>query len=58
MSHPMSHLHDELQRHKERVTVNTKHGPVTGGRADGGQAVFLGMWMRVGSKPPYLMLNA
>jgi hypothetical protein len=38
-----SHLHDELAANSTRVTVETAFGPVTGGRASNGAAVFLGM---------------
>jgi hypothetical protein len=36
------HLHDELAANPARVVVNTMYGPVSGGRADNGTAVFLG----------------
>ena len=36
------HLQDELARSADRVTVETQFGPVTGGRALNGAAVFLG----------------
>lgn len=37
------HLHDELLNNDARVVVQTSYGPVTGGRATNGSAVFLGM---------------
>ena len=36
-------LQDDLSRSTERVSVVTRYGPVTGGRASNGAAVFLGM---------------
>ncbi|RDB18578.1 hypothetical protein Hypma_000327 [Hypsizygus marmoreus] len=39
MSNP--HLHDELAKFPERLTVTTQYGPVIGGRAANGAAVFL-----------------
>lgn len=36
------HLHDELAQTEARVVVETRFGPVTGGRAKNGAAVFLG----------------
>jgi hypothetical protein len=36
------HLHDELAANVERVRVGTAFGPVTGGRAANGAAIFLG----------------
>ncbi|EIN08288.1 carboxylesterase [Punctularia strigosozonata HHB-11173 SS5] len=41
MTGPRSHLQDELAKNPARVTVQTRYGPVTGGRANGGPAVFL-----------------
>jgi hypothetical protein len=38
----LSHLHDELAANPARVTIETVFGPVTGGRATNGAAVFLG----------------
>ncbi|KAK0241150.1 carboxylesterase [Armillaria nabsnona] len=38
---PNKHLHDELATNTERVTVTTKFGSVTGGRASNGAAVWL-----------------
>ncbi|KAK0195962.1 carboxylesterase [Armillaria mellea] len=38
---PNKHLHDELATNSERVTVTTKFGSVTGGRASNGAAVWL-----------------
>ncbi|KAH9479263.1 putative esterase [Psilocybe cubensis] len=35
------HLHDELANNPERVTVETAFGPVIGGRAQNGSAIFL-----------------
>ncbi|TFK50958.1 carboxylesterase [Heliocybe sulcata] len=35
------HLHDELAENRARVTVETQFGPVTGGRAANGAAVWL-----------------
>ncbi|KAK2467373.1 hypothetical protein APHAL10511_000608 [Amanita phalloides] len=35
------HLHDDLSQNKDRVSVTTRHGPVTGGRASNGAIVFL-----------------
>lgn len=40
----MLHLQDELARSQDRVTVQTQFGPVVGGRALNGTAVFLGMY--------------
>jgi len=37
-----THLHDELAQNPSRVTIDTVFGPVTGGRATNGAAVFLG----------------
>ncbi|KAJ3830506.1 Alpha/Beta hydrolase protein [Lentinula raphanica] len=37
----MAHLHDELLSNSSRVTVDTRHGKVVGGRASNGAAVFL-----------------
>jgi len=42
MSKEQLHLSEELSRMKTRVSVNTKYGKVTGGRALNGTAVFLG----------------
>jgi hypothetical protein len=36
------HLHDELAQTYDRVVVETRFGPVTGGRSRNGAAVFLG----------------
>ncbi|TFK34010.1 carboxylesterase [Crucibulum laeve] len=36
-----THLHDELSRNSDRITVNTAFGPVTGGRAANGAGAFL-----------------
>ncbi|KAK0241157.1 hypothetical protein EDD85DRAFT_817828 [Armillaria nabsnona] len=38
---PNKHLHDELATNTARVTVTTKFGSVTGGRASNGAAVWL-----------------
>lgn len=38
------HLQEELARSVDRVTVQTRFGPVTGGRALNGAAVFLGIY--------------
>ncbi|ESK82478.1 putative carboxylesterase [Moniliophthora roreri MCA 2997] len=38
---PNTHLHDKLAHNPVRVTVETRFGPVIGGRADNGAAVFL-----------------
>ncbi|KAF8075239.1 Alpha/Beta hydrolase protein [Lyophyllum atratum] len=35
------HLHEELSQNPATITVNTRFGPVTGGRASTGAAVFL-----------------
>ncbi|KAM6497366.1 carboxylesterase [Amanita muscaria] len=35
------HLHDELRQNTDRVSVLTQYGPITGGRAANGAAVFL-----------------
>jgi len=37
-----THLHDELAQNPSRVTIDTVFGPVAGGRATNGAAVFLG----------------
>jgi hypothetical protein len=37
-----AHLHDELAQTNDRVVVETRFGPVTGGRSKNGAAVFLG----------------
>ncbi|KZT21067.1 alpha/beta-hydrolase [Neolentinus lepideus HHB14362 ss-1] len=37
----IKHLHDELAENPARVTVETKYGPITGGRAANGAAVWL-----------------
>jgi hypothetical protein len=44
--HSMSnqHLHDELLQNPARITVETRHGPITGGRASNAAAVFLGAY--------------
>lgn len=36
------HIPQELQ-HGVRIVVETKYGPITGGRTTNGAAVFLGM---------------
>lgn len=36
------HLHEELAQTKDRVIVETRFGPVTGGRSKNGAVVFLG----------------
>jgi hypothetical protein len=36
------HLHEELAQMKARVVVETRFGPVTGGRSKNGAVVFLG----------------
>ncbi len=36
------HLHEELAQTKARVVVETRFGPVTGGRSKNGAVVFLG----------------
>lgn len=36
------HLHDELAQTHDRVVVDTRFGPVTGGRSRNGAVVFLG----------------
>ena len=36
------HLHDELARNPARVSVNTRYGPVVGGRASNEAVIFLG----------------
>jgi hypothetical protein len=36
------HLHDELAQTHDRVVVETRFGPVTGGRSRNGASVFLG----------------
>ncbi|KAK0459277.1 carboxylesterase [Desarmillaria tabescens] len=38
---PNKHLHDELATNTERITVTTRFGNVTGGRASNGAAVWL-----------------
>ncbi|KAF8638405.1 hypothetical protein AX17_002230 [Amanita inopinata Kibby_2008] len=38
---PNVHLHDDLVLNPARVRVTTRYGPVTGGRASNGAAVFL-----------------
>ncbi|KAI9447936.1 carboxylesterase [Lactarius indigo] len=38
---PSIHLHDELSQTKSRVVVETRFGPVTGGRSKNGAVVFL-----------------
>ncbi|TFK21766.1 alpha/beta-hydrolase [Coprinopsis marcescibilis] len=35
------HLHDELHSNTNRVTLETRYGPVTGGKASNGSTVFL-----------------
>jgi len=35
------HLHEELSKNASRIVVNTRFGPVTGGRASTGAAAFL-----------------
>lgn len=44
MPGPGMHLQEELARSTDRVTVQTRFGPVTGGRALNGAAVFLGIY--------------
>src|SRR5438128_2680068 len=40
------HLHDELSLPgSEKVTIQTKYGSITGGRAKNGAIVFLGTWL-------------
>jgi hypothetical protein len=46
---PSIHLHDELAQTHEKVVVKTRFGPVTGGRARNGAAVFLGKGLPVTS---------
>jgi hypothetical protein len=41
---PNTHLHDELKDVNQSVTVETRFGPVTGGKARNGTSVFLGMY--------------
>ncbi|KAF8997843.1 carboxylesterase [Cyathus striatus] len=41
MEFPIQHLHDELRQNPARVAVVTDFGPVKGGRAANGAAVFL-----------------
>jgi hypothetical protein len=36
------HLHEELSQTEARVVVETRFGPVTGGRSKNGAVVFLG----------------
>jgi hypothetical protein len=36
------HLHDELVQTQDRVVVQTRFGPITGGRSRNGAAIFLG----------------
>lgn len=36
------HLHEELAQTKARVVVETRFGPVTGGRSKNGAVVLLG----------------
>ena len=36
------HLHDELVQTLDSVVVDTRFGPVTGGRSRNGAVVFLG----------------
>jgi hypothetical protein len=36
------HLHEELTQTEARVVVETRFGPVTGGRTENGAVVFLG----------------
>ena len=36
------HLQDELAKSQASVTIQTQYGPITGGRALNGAAVFLG----------------
>ena len=42
------HLHEELAQTKARVVVETRFGPVTGGRAKNNAVVFLGKFTDVG----------
>lgn len=37
-----AHLHDELESNHARVSVNTRYGPVVGGRAANEAVIFLG----------------
>ena len=37
-----AHLHDELARNPARVSVDTRYGPVVGGRASNEAVIFLG----------------
>ena len=39
---PEEHLHDELARNPARVSVDTRYGPVVGGRASNEAVIFLG----------------
>ncbi|KAI9513297.1 carboxylesterase [Russula earlei] len=49
---PSIHLHDELAQVHDRVVVNTRFGPVTGGRARNGAAVFLGKNIQIANGEP------
>ena len=42
-SMPGAHIQDELLANSTRVTVQTRNGPVTGGKADNGAIAFLGI---------------
>lgn len=42
MNNRQDHLSDEISKNPARVVVNTRYGPVTGGRASTGAAAFLG----------------
>ncbi len=42
MANAHLHLHEELASNAARVTVETKFGKITGGRASNGAVVFLG----------------
>jgi hypothetical protein len=40
------HLHEELAQTHDKVVVNTRFGPITGGRSRNGAVVFLGKCYR------------
>jgi len=44
------HLHDELAANSARVVVETKYGPVTGGRAANNSAVWLGVYSSISAE--------
>lgn len=44
MSNSEIHLQDELSQSTARITVQTRFGPVTGGKAINGTSVFLGIF--------------